>query len=166
MTTNKKYEFTGKTMQFEGRTLKRIRYVREMSYAITSGKIGGWIEHEGNLSHEGRCCVIDDSKVFGHASIMENAVVSDDAIVKDNAQIKGDAYVSGDAVVGADTIVEDYAWIVNQSEVYFYDHMLEGKNRKANLSGNTRILGNSLIEATGHISNKIIKNKELFGFLK
>ena len=44
---SKKYEFTGKTKNYKGRLLHRIR-------RISDGLVGGWIEKEENLSHEGR----------------------------------------------------------------------------------------------------------------
>lgn len=59
---NKKYEFTGETKKFSGRTLKRIK-------RISDGVIGGWIESEENLSHEGWCFIYDEAVVYGEAEV-------------------------------------------------------------------------------------------------
>ena len=46
----KKYEFTGEEKEVFGRTLYRIRAVRDFAN-VHSGDVGGWIESEKNLSH-------------------------------------------------------------------------------------------------------------------
>ena len=50
----KKYEFTGETKQWLGRTLHRIRAVADFKLAggikVKAGELGGWIEEEENLS--------------------------------------------------------------------------------------------------------------------
>ena len=46
----KKYEFTGEEKEVLGRTLCRIRAVRDFAN-VHSGDVGGWIESEKNLSH-------------------------------------------------------------------------------------------------------------------
>ena len=46
---NRKYEMTNITMEFEGRTLYRIRALKDFSN-IKKGDLGGWIQTEDNLS--------------------------------------------------------------------------------------------------------------------
>ena len=44
-----KYEFTGETKLFAGRTLRQIRALTQIkcgAYAVTPGTVGGWIENE------------------------------------------------------------------------------------------------------------------------
>ena len=51
--SEKKYEFTGETkVNDDGVTLHRIRALRDTWYC-KKGDLGGWIEKEENLSHEG-----------------------------------------------------------------------------------------------------------------
>ena len=71
--TQKKYEFTGETKQLAGRTLHRIR-------RLSDGVIGGWIEAEKNLSHEGTCWVSGNAQVYGNAQVSDNAKVYGDAV--------------------------------------------------------------------------------------
>ena len=49
---HKKYEFTNKTIKIAGHTLHRIRAVRDFG-DVKAGDLGGFIEKEDNLSHEG-----------------------------------------------------------------------------------------------------------------
>ena len=52
----KKYEFTGEVKTWLGRTLHQIRAV--VSFGETNaGEVGGWIEKEENLSHDGNAWV-------------------------------------------------------------------------------------------------------------
>ena len=68
----KKYEFTGETKQinllFRTATLHRIRAVVEFGL-VKIGDLGGWIEKEENLSHDGKAWVCGDAKVCGDAEV-------------------------------------------------------------------------------------------------
>ena len=74
----KKYEFTGETKEirllFRTATLHRIRAT--VAFGIVEvGDLGGWIEKEENLSHEGKAWVCGDAKVCGDAEVWGNAEV-------------------------------------------------------------------------------------------
>ena len=88
----KKYEFTGETRAIDGRVLRRIR-------RLSDGAIGGWIEHEQNLSHEDSCWVADGAAVFASARVYDAALVCDRAVVYDIASVHGFAVVSEHAAV-------------------------------------------------------------------
>lgn len=68
----KKYEFTGETKQVElwNRTamLHRIRATVEFGF-VKVGELGGWIEKEENLSHEGKAWVWGNAEVCGDAEV-------------------------------------------------------------------------------------------------
>lgn len=157
----KKYYFTGDEMEFEEHTLQRIAFFFRIG-VFDEDQPGGWIEGEHNLSHEGESCVLDEAKVFGNARIEGNALVNDDAIVKDNAVIKGDSYITDCAVIGADTIVDESSWIIDTSRVFFYH---DTQQIEANVLGESRITGNSVIEATGRIKDTRIYCEKLSGNL-
>ena len=71
---NKKYELTDETQEWNGRTLHQIRALADFG-DVKAGELGGWIEKEENLSHNG------------------NALVYGDAWVCDNARVCGDAEI-------------------------------------------------------------------------
>ena len=99
----KKFEFTGETKTlFDGTVLHRIKaLVRIESNAgnIKVGDIGGWIEKENNLSHDGIAWVFRNAEVYGNARVCGDARVYDDARVCGNAKVYGNARVCGNAEV-------------------------------------------------------------------
>ena len=72
---NKKYEFTGVTKEIWAGTLHQIRTIRDFGN-IEAGDIGGWIEKEENLSHDGDCWVFGNAVVYGNAEVCGNAEVT------------------------------------------------------------------------------------------
>lgn len=65
----KKYEFTGQTKNlYNGTVLHQIRALRNFG-GVNAMSLGGWIEKEENLSHDG------DAWVFGNAQVHGNAQV-------------------------------------------------------------------------------------------
>ena len=72
----KKYCFTDETMVKGGRTLHRIKALVDIpKYNVKVGDLGGFIEKEENLSHDGAAWVLTDAVVFGHACVYEDAAV-------------------------------------------------------------------------------------------
>lgn len=74
--------------------LKRIKALRSFS-DVNEGDVGGFIESESNLSHDGDCWIYHNAKVYGHAVVSGNAKVMDEAEVYDNAELNDDAVMSG-----------------------------------------------------------------------
>ena len=108
----KKYKLTTETLQFAGRTLHRIKAVKDFD-SIKAGEFGGWIENEKNLSQDDNAWIYDDAMVFDNAKIFGNAKVYGYAEVYGNAKVYGNANVSdyakvyGYAVIKGDAKVHD-----------------------------------------------------------
>ena len=66
----KKYKFTGESKKRGNRTLLRIVATRDFG-SVKAGDIGGWIEKESNLSHEGNCWVYDNGAVYGNGRVYQ-----------------------------------------------------------------------------------------------
>ena len=64
----KKYELTEETVTVYGKTLYRIRAVRDFG-SVKTGEFGGYIEKEENLSHFGNAWVYGNAKVYGNAEV-------------------------------------------------------------------------------------------------
>ena len=64
----KKYELTEETVTVYGKTLYRIRAVRDFG-SVKTGDLGGYIEKEENLSHSGNAWVSGNAKVSGNAEV-------------------------------------------------------------------------------------------------
>ena len=93
--------------------MRQIRALRIISeHGVKNGDLGGFIESELNLSHEGNAWVSGNAQVSGNAKVYGNALVSWGAKVMGNAKIYGDArvfenaWISGDAWVCGDAVVK------------------------------------------------------------
>ena len=98
------------------RKLYRIVAVRSFGM-VREGALGGYIESEDNLSHEGSCWVsnhakvYDDARVYGDAIVYDGARVHDKAEVCDHAKIYGYAEIYGDAEIRGETEINGNAKI-------------------------------------------------------
>ncbi len=51
---------------------------------IKAGTLGGFIEKEDNLSHEGNCWDYDEALVFKNGHVYENANIHGIAVIREN----------------------------------------------------------------------------------
>ena len=87
----KKFELTAEFVtNVFGKKLFRIKALVAFG-DVEKGELGGFIEKEGNLSHDGDAWVSGNAWVSGDARVYGNARVSG------NAQVSGDARASGNA---------------------------------------------------------------------
>ena len=121
---NKKYKFTGETIQHEGITLHRIQALRSFG-DVKEGDIGGWIQKESNLSHEGACWVYGHAQVYGSARVYGDAQVYGYAQVCGNAQVYGSAQVYGHAQVCGNAQVYGPSQVCRSDWVYGHAHVME-----------------------------------------
>ncbi|MCZ2159197.1 hypothetical protein NPX99_08060, partial [Bartonella sp. 220] len=63
MLCKKKFALTNEIRLFANRTLYRIKALRNFS-DVKAGQLGGFIENENNLSHNGNCWVYGDALVL------------------------------------------------------------------------------------------------------
>ena len=105
--SNKKFELTTNTKVLLGKKLFQIKALVSFGN-VEAGELGGYIEKEENLSHDGNAWVCGNAEVYGNAKVYGNAWVYGDAKVYGDARVCGDAWVYGDAWVCGDA---DYATI-------------------------------------------------------
>ena len=150
----KKFELTAEFVtNVFGKKLFRIKALVAFG-DVEKGELGGFIEKEGNLSHDGNAWVSGNARVSGDAWVSGNAQVSGDAWVSGNAQVSGDArvygnaQVSGDAWVSGNAQVSGDAWVYGNAQVSG-DAWVSGN---AQVSGDARVYGNadfSVVEGFG-----------------
>ena len=97
-------------------TLYRLVAVRSFSH-IKKGALGGYIEKESNLSHDGDSWVYQSGIVYGNASVSGNALVADSAVLSGNALIQDNARLKGNAEVTDNAIVKDSASVMQHAKV-------------------------------------------------
>ena len=111
----KKYELTAEFIEKWGKKLFRIKALISFG-SVEAGELGGYIEKEDNLAHDGNAWVYGDAEVYG------NARVSGNARVYGNARVSGDAEVSGNAWVYGNAEVSGNAWVYGNA-----DYLLIGR---------------------------------------
>lgn len=173
-TQTKKYEFTGETKKVGDITVRRIRLLVDIEYEemsnrpkIKAGTVGGWIEREGNLSHEGRCFVTDNACVYGHAFVKDDALVAGDAqvfgfasvtlqaFVHDHATVCGFGVVTDHAGVCGHAIVNEYATVKDSASII--DHATAGGactvRNNASMGGHSKASGQAIIGGFARITD-------------
>lgn len=90
-----KYDLTSDTIEYDGRTLYRIRALKSFG-DVQKGDLGGFVAAERNLSQTDDAWVADDAQVAGNAQVTGAAWVTDDAKVTGAARVAGIALVDGD----------------------------------------------------------------------
>lgn len=121
--TNQKFEITDIAHE-KYPFLYRIRALRDIGTEVKAGDLGGFVEHEGNLSFEPG----DNSWIYHDATVAGDGYVEKNAMLRDRAVVCGHACVSRKAILGGDARAEDDAYI-----------------RGASLSGSARASGQSMI---------------------
>lgn len=119
---NKKYEFID-ACKWGGVVLHRIQALKDIYGVAKAGDIGGWVESEDNLSHEGLCWVGGDAKVYGRAQVYEDAQVRGNADVCGNAKVYGHCKVYGCAILYGEAQVYGNAEVYDYAKIYGHAHV-------------------------------------------
>lgn len=153
---SKKYEFTGETkVNKQGKTLHRIRSLVEFD-EVRVGSIGGWIEGEHNLSHEGKAWVESNAEVFDRAVVRDNArvtgsaIVCEYAVIHDNAWVHDFSTVKGSAEIGG--TCKTFGWCEIKGQSRLRGNVQVGE--EAVISGYISLTGDDVIKGTARISKK------------
>ena len=152
----KKYELTDETIH-DGK-LHRIKALKDFGN-VKAGDLGGFVESEDNLSHEGDCWIYNDAIVKDKAKVLDNAItkgraqVLDNVIVFDNATVSDNAIVSDNSKVYDHSMVSGNARINGTSEIY--GHAVVNVN--ANVT-DTNIYDNAIVTCNADVTNANIYN--------
>lgn len=100
----------------------RIEALKDFS-DVKKGDIGGYVENESNLSHEGGCWIYNDAMVSRDSIVSDNATVSDCANVRggfiyDNAKISGTVQVWRQSSVYGNAKVRGSATVNSNSQIF------------------------------------------------
>lgn len=107
----KKYELTSNFKMYSDKKIFQIRALVNLENGVKVGELGGWIEKEGNLSHNGNAWVSGNAWVTDNAHVAGDAWVAGDAHVSDNAWVSGNAWVTDKAWVTGKAHVAGNAWV-------------------------------------------------------
>ena len=104
--SNEKYEITG-IVHGKYPFLRRIRALRDIGKDVKAGDLGGFVEHEGNLSFEPG----DDAWVCDEAIAAGDSVVEKGTVLRNRAVACGSACVSHGSVLFGDARAEDDTYL-------------------------------------------------------
>lgn len=139
--SGKKYILTDTKKTLEnGKTVYCIKAIKDFGH-IRKGQIGGWIESEDNLSHDGECWVDDEAVIYGNAYVSGNASVQDDAIVYGNACINDNVLILGNAEIYGDALITGHTRITGFAKVYEKAKV----GGAAFITGSAEIHGNAIL---------------------
>ncbi len=112
---------------------------------VKKGELGGYIQKEENLSHEGDCWIFEDSEVRGNARVEGNARLVGRTLVRDNAVVKGYSCLSASAYVWGNAVLDGCTQMKGMVSI--------GGNSTTNgyvcIHGNSQVRGDSVLD--GHI---------------
>ncbi|WP_208433221.1 hypothetical protein [Bartonella taylorii] len=143
----KKFALTNETRVFGNHTLYRIQALKDFA-DVKAGDLGGFIEKESNLSHDGNCWVYDDALVFKNGHVYENAKVFGNAIVA--------GYVYGNAHVYGKAIIYDHAYVYDNARVY----------ENARIANNVHVCENAHIHGIAVIRENVGGSTEIKTYIE
>lgn len=148
----KKYEITSMSSIENGHKIYRIRAVRDFD-KVTAGTLGGWVQHEGNLSHEGTCWVGDNARVVGNACIKDDASVAACAYVGDRAVIKGNAFILDSCRIEGNVQIAGNSFVMGSAYVTGNAVLLDEATIRDNvwITENAIVRGTAVIHGWAHI---------------
>lgn len=132
------------------RTTYRIRALRDFG-DVKTGDLGGYVESEKNLSHEGNCWIYDE------ATACCDAVVKDDAVMRNEARAGQSAVISGDAEIFGDARIKGYAEVTDHARAgWKWDGVQNAEGYKngdttviqgcSKVSGHAQVLGEVVVD--------------------
>lgn len=144
-----KYILTDDTIYINDKLLHRIKAIRSFNN-VKEGDLGGYIQSEKNLSHEGNCWVYDDARVYGDAIVRDDATVRDKATVCEFAKVTNQSMVGDCASINGRAVVMDNAIV--RGNAYIYDGVVVCQY--AHIYGEVYIIGHSMIGENAIVCGK------------
>lgn len=158
--TSKKYEFSKTEVKIiKGRTLHRIRALRDIAlFGVKVGDLGGFIESEDNLSHEGFAWVEGGAAVYGNSMVARDTLISGQAIIY-NSNLWGRMLVDGNVEISNSEIKGKSLNISNRAILENVNMDIDkgkicGKSVMKNVFGRRQLV-NFLMEDDAQIIGKV-----------
>ena len=140
-----KYTLTDETIYVDGRTLYRIKALKDFG-DVKKGDKGGYVESYANLAQNGDCWVADNAQVYNNAVVYDTALVYLDARVYDNAEVYGDANVYYNAKISGNAKVYGGAKVYGDAEV----------------CGDARVYGDARVNGEAHVCDEDVTDNRYY----
>lgn len=137
------------------KTVYMIEALRDFG-DVSAGDLGGFIESEDNLSHDGNCWVYHNAMVYSNGRVNQDAKIKDQARVYDYGMVSESAVISGQAEVFQRALVYGKVHVGGLSTVYgaaqvFGDVEIIGHSR---VHDDAWVYGNFKIDGYANITQK------------
>ena len=148
----KKYELTDITKEYKGKTLYRIRALKDFK-GVKIGDLGGWVETENNLSQKGECWIYDDAicmdnaRMYNNAEMHHNTKMYDNSIMYNNSKIYHNSTMHNNSKMYDCSKMYDYSAMYNYSAMYD-NTIISDRSRMYNdakMHNNAKIYDNSVM---------------------
>ena len=150
---NRKYEMTNITMEFEERTLYRIRALKNFRN-VKAGDLGGWVSGKHNLSQEGDCWIYDEAKCMDNARMYHNSVMYNNAVMCDFSEMHGCSEM------------HNYSAMLDNSRMYNCSAMYDNSRmyNDSKMYNNSRMFDNSAMynNAVMLDNSKMFENSRMY----
>ena len=90
---NRKYEILmdeENTIEWNDHVLHRIRALRDFG-DVKKGDLGGYVENDYNLSHEGNCWIYNNGKAMDNSRLYDDSAMYNNSEMHDNSAMYGDS---------------------------------------------------------------------------
>lgn len=116
----KKFQFAYKEEIAPGIEGYRIRALVDIPlHDIEAGDLGGVVQKESNLSHNGDCWIKGNARVIGESVVEGNALVTNRAVVKGKSRIASNAVVEDFAELDCVSLMGSDIWISGKANIRF-----------------------------------------------
>ena len=150
---NKKYEMTNITMEFEERTLYRVRALKNFRN-VKAGDLGGWVSGKHNLSQEGDCWIYDEAKCMDNARMYHNSAMYNNAVMCDFSEMHGCSEM------------HNYSAMLDNSRMYNCSAMYDNSRmyNDSKMYNNSRMFDNSAMynNAVMLDNSKMFENSRMY----
>lgn len=125
---------------------------------VKKGDLGGYVQKEENLSHEGGCWIFEEAEVRDNGRVEGNARLTGRSLVRDNAVVKGysclaaNAYVWGNAVLDGATQMKGLVSIGGNSRTNGY----------VSINGNSQVRGDSVLDGNIFLNGTVVVENAKF----
>ena len=158
---NRKYEMTNITMEFEERTLYRIRALKDFRN-VKAGDLGGWVSDKYNLSQEGDCWIYDEAKCMDNARMYHNSAMYNNSVMCDFSEMHGCSEMHNYSAMCDNSrmyncsAMYDNSRIYNDSKMYNNSRMFDNSAMYNNavMLDNSRMFENSRMYRDSRLKNK------------
>ena len=164
-----KYEIQQQDHQLpDGRKVNRIKALRDFGN-VKEGTLGGFVEDDDNLSHDGLCWIADDAMALGRSRVTRDAqlrdrarlcdwaVITDRCVVCDDAQLWDSVFAYDDTVIGAKSVLTDAVTVYGNAVIRCQSrYSISGKTRIPNLRGQAIIRDDARLEGRISVQDNVI----------